>query len=104
MVGISSSVHGRRSGGLGTLPVRTPARIRGSGPSGGCVPDPGPSSPRGVAPSRTRSLRTPPRIHGTPSSEFPSVAVCDLRGHERIAERAFELPADLDDADLHPGL
>src|SRR5439155_879748 len=41
---------------------------------------------------------------GTPSSEFPSVAVCDLRGHERIAERAFELPADLDDADLHPGL
>src|SRR5438552_11045211 len=41
---------------------------------------------------------------GTPSSEFPSVAVCDLRGHERIAERALELPADLDDADLHPGL
>jgi len=33
---------------------------------------------------------------------LPSVAVRDLRGHERIAEGAFEFPADLEDPDPRP--
>src|SRR2546425_11277689 len=44
------------------------------------------------------------RRGGTPSSEFPSVAVRDLRGHERVAERVFELRPQFDDANAHPGV
>jgi len=39
-----------------------------------------------------------------PSSDFLSVAVRNLRGHERIAEGAIELLSDLEDPDPRPRL
>src|SRR5437899_537189 len=55
---------------------------------------------RGSGP-RPRSRGVSSAGGGTPSSVFPSVAVRDLRGHERVAERAFELRPEFDDANAH---
>src|SRR2546422_5853394 len=60
--------------------------------------------------ARIRGGSPPPRSPGASSSEEEkpssdaSCAVCDLRRHERIAERALELRSDFNNTDPRAGL